>query len=644
MPPGPGLAAALAEIEADTLPDDAAVGLLQACARQLAHDHARFHTAMLRVQRASEAETAAEVTRLGRAPVLGADWLGDEIGAALCWTATKAGRELHVAQWLVQRLPLVHAELAAGRIDHGRAWTFVDVLGEAELTDAQLERICQTVVPLAHGLTSGQLRHRLLKLLIGVDPGYAARRYRKAVRERGVHGYVDHNGTATITGHGLGTDEAVAACERIEHLADAVKAAGHPATVRQIRADLYIRLLDGRLHGMTTEQMIAALLTDTVSDAIGSEGADVAAGAEGAEAGDPQAGALSARAAVEPALAADARTEGADAVIEEHDDPTGATGGNDPTVEPQAAPTAAATDADGQRGPENPTTDDPRPAPSLRHGGEIRVGLGTLIGLDDHPGEVPGWGPVLAQVARAMAGRQHRAEWRFAVTDPEGYLILAGVTRRRPRHADQTAREAVGGIVEIHISAAALAALAADDLHTSGPWGPVIADLAGQYAARDRYQQLLDDHPEDRFANAALRRHVQIRDRTCTAPGCRRAARRCDLDHTQAREHGGLTTAGNSGPACTRHHLMKHEGGWQLDQPRAGHFTWTSPLGRQYRTRGEPICPPPPEPAPRDPEPDQLDRSLWVGGSILQRPPPPPPTSPEPEPPPYNPADDVPPF
>ena len=58
---------------------------------------------------------------------------------------------------------------------------------------------------------------------------------------------------------------------------------------------------------------------------------------------------------------------------------------------------------------------------SGKAGVEIRVDLATLLGLNEEPGEIPGWGPVIADVARrlvddqpgrTMVGRGHRSrEW-----------------------------------------------------------------------------------------------------------------------------------------------------------------------------------------------------------------------------------------
>jgi len=63
---------------------------------------------------------------------------------------------------------------------------------------------------------------------------------------------------------------------------------------------------------------------------------------------------------------------------------------------------------------------------------DIRVDLTTLAGLDEKAAEIPGMGPVVADVARKVAFAQQKAEWRVTVTDNNGGLILAETTRRRP--------------------------------------------------------------------------------------------------------------------------------------------------------------------------------------------------------------------
>jgi len=86
---------------------------------------------------------------------------------------------------------------------------------------------------------------------------------------------------------------------------------------------------------------------------------------------------------------------------------------------------------------------------------------------------------------------------------------------------------------------------------------------------------------------ADLQRLVRWRAAHCTAPGCRMAADRCEIDHTVAWEHGGETRADNLTPLCKGHHTVKHHGGWQTRQHPDGAIVWTSPTGRRYRVEPE---------------------------------------------------------
>jgi hypothetical protein len=100
--------------------------------------------------------------------------------------------------------------------------------------------ICERLVPVAPGWTTGQLAARLLREVQAIDPDYTRRTYQRAVRERAVHGYLDHTGTAVLTGSGLPATDAAAAAARLEMLADDLRATGYPATIGQARADLVL--------------------------------------------------------------------------------------------------------------------------------------------------------------------------------------------------------------------------------------------------------------------------------------------------------------------------------------------------------------------------------------------------------------------
>ena len=63
----------------------------------------------------------------------------------------------------------------------------------------------------------------------------------------------------------------------------------------------------------------------------------------------------------------------------------------------------------------------------------IHVDIETLAGLAERPGDLGGYGPVVADIARQVADDSHDAEWRFTITDPDSDMPIGnGVTRRRP--------------------------------------------------------------------------------------------------------------------------------------------------------------------------------------------------------------------
>jgi hypothetical protein len=169
---------------------------------------------------------------------------------------------------------------------------------------------------------------------------------------------------------------------------------------------------------------------------------------------------------------------------------------------------------------------------------QVTLAATTLLGLDDAPGELAGYGPITADVARRIAGD---ATWRRLLTDPvTGALLDYGTTTYQPP------------------------------------------------------QPLVD--------------HVVARDRTCTGPGCRQPAHRCDLDHTVPYPQGS-TSAHNLGCRCRHCHRLKHHTPWRVTQHRDGTNIWTSPTGHRYTRPPEPVLqsavagPDPPQPT--DPDPHQ---------------------------------------
>jgi hypothetical protein len=67
---------------------------------------------------------------------------------------------------------------------------------------------------------------------------------------------------------------------------------------------------------------------------------------------------------------------------------------------------------------------------------DIRVELTTLLGLAEDPGEIPGWGPVIADITRQIITNQDQAEWRFGITHLNQVIDLI-TTKRRPSKAQK---------------------------------------------------------------------------------------------------------------------------------------------------------------------------------------------------------------
>jgi hypothetical protein len=70
-------------------------------------------------------------------------------------------------------------------------------------------------------------------------------------------------------------------------------------------------------------------------------------------------------------------------------------------------------------------------------GGEVhlKADVATLAELSDAPGELGGYGAIIAEMARKTAKVQVRGTWQYTVTDEDGNIIVNDVTRRRPTAA-----------------------------------------------------------------------------------------------------------------------------------------------------------------------------------------------------------------
>ncbi len=91
-----------------------------------------------------------------------------------------------------------------------------------------------------------------------------------------------------------------------------------------------------------------------------------------------------------------------------------------------------------------------------------------------------------------------------------------------------------------------------------------------------------------------LKRFLRVQHRVCVFPGCQRAARHCELDHT-VRHPDGPTCRCNLAPLCVHHHHLKHKApGWRLVNHGDGRLTWFTPTGRRIEVGPDGGDPPSP--------------------------------------------------
>lgn len=498
LAPGPRLAALADAAWAgglDALADDELIGLLCA-ARRLASRAAALELSVV----ADLAARRRAHRDSGGGPDPG-EHVDAEVAAALTLTPSAAATVHDLALGLA-RLPSVGKALAEGRIDQRRAAVIV---AETSAVDDRLARAAATaIIRAACGMTTGELRAQLHRMVIFLDPAAAGRRKEAAQKQARVELWRESAGTCALSGRDLPPGLALAADKHLTDAAQFLKTQGAEGTLSQLRARAYL----GLLSGLSVESLI-------------------------------------------PAQRLAARGE------------------KSPSAPPGRTPGAG--------------------WPALTGSVNLTLPLSTWLGWSQSPGQVPGFGPVDATDSRALAAALagHPAtQWCLTLLDPAGRPVAHGCAEHRrgapPGRPDPPGgADPPGGLDPADSPPSpgpGVRSPGAPDVAALARWlaGLPLTPLAGpcdHSQLRVRYRPSLK-----------LQHLVRVRRRTCSFPGCRYPAQRCDLDHVLAYDRGGATCLCNLGPLCRRHHRCKQAEGWALSQDTSGAATWTTPAGRRYTT------------------------------------------------------------
>jgi hypothetical protein len=196
------------------------------------------------------------------------------------------------------------------------------------------------------------------------------------------------------------------------------------------------------------------------------------------------------------------------------------------------------------RGPAGP--------PALGGSVNLTVPLASWLGLSNAPGEAAGLDVLDAATCRDLAAALaagSRSRWCLTVTGQDGRAVAHGCARAGPGPPG-TDRMA-------WLSTIKVTKLERGD--------------CSHYRETAAYR-----------VPPALRHLINIRQRSCSFPGCRRPAERTDQDHTIPFDQAGRTCECNCGPFCRTHHQAKQAPRWHVGQPEPGVFAWMLPSGRNY--------------------------------------------------------------
>lgn len=174
-------------------------------------------------------------------PVPGtSEFLPEEVALVLNCGRRFAADLLGDAHQVVERMPAVLAECAAGRLDWYRARVFAEVLAGA--SDEVVAVVVPAVLPLAAGLSSGRLRKRLVAAAVAADEDFAEQRRIAAERRAAVRCYATADGMSALTTE-LPAAVTAAMWSTIDQAAQLARAGGDDRPIDLLRAEAHAAMV-----------------------------------------------------------------------------------------------------------------------------------------------------------------------------------------------------------------------------------------------------------------------------------------------------------------------------------------------------------------------------------------------------------------
>jgi hypothetical protein len=239
MPPDPALAAIAAGAcdpgVLSGLTDDQVLGLAGAGRRLTARGAWIQQTAVAEFASRRLEPDHKKATPLGFTP-----FAADELVPELVVTTSSAEEQMSQARDASRRLPANCAQLRDGRISAFQ----MKIITEATqgLSDEDAAEADKLLAAAAPGLTPGQLRAMCTKTVMMIDPEAVQRRKERAAKGARVVRFQEYSGNGALCGRELPPDEVLASSQHIDAIARALRAAGYPGTLEQLRARVFLDL------------------------------------------------------------------------------------------------------------------------------------------------------------------------------------------------------------------------------------------------------------------------------------------------------------------------------------------------------------------------------------------------------------------